>query len=141
MGNFINRTLKFKGLTHIPEGTMDKDMKSVLEKTYKDISFYMEKIEFREVTNILINLLDKVNKYYDESTPWILYKEDINKFNDVIYTCSTIIANISNYIEPIMPTTSEKIRTYMDIEEATWNYIEAKSGLELNNIEALFNRL
>ena len=141
LGNFINRTLKFKGLTHIPEGKMDSNIKAILEKTYKDISFYMEKMEFREVTNILVTLLDKVNKYYDESMPWILFKEDINKFNDVIYTCSSVIANISNYIEPIMPTTSEKIRKYMDIKEANWNYIEAKSSLELENIEALFNRL
>ena len=141
LGNFINRTLKFKGLTNIPNGNMSEDMTKMLEKTYKDISFYMEKMEFREVANIIINLLDKVNKYYDEETPWISFKNDINKFNDTIYTCSTIIANISNYIEPIMPTTAEKIRSYLNISEPTWAYIEAEKGLELNSIEALFNRL
>ena len=141
LGNFINRTLKFKGLTHIPEGNMDEDIKSLLEKTYQDISLNMEKMEFREVTNIIINLLDKVNKYYDESTPWIAFKEDTNKFNDCIYTCSCVIANIANYIEPIMPTTAEKIRGYLNIKESCWNYVSANKNQELNNIEALFNRL
>ena len=141
LGNFINRTLKFKGLTNIPNGNMNEDMKKLLEKTYKEITFYMEKMEFREVANIIINLLDRVNKYYDEETPWISFKEDINKFNDTIYTCSTIIANVSNYIEPIMPSTSEKIRSYLNINEPCWNYIEAEKDLELKNIEALFNRL
>ncbi len=141
LGNFINRTLKFKGLTNIPNGNMNEDMKKILEKTYKEITFYMEKMEFREVSNIIINLLDRVNKYYDEETPWISFKEDINKFNDTIYTCSTIIANVSNYIEPIMPSTSEKIRSYLNINEPCWNYIEAEKDLELKNIEALFNRL
>ena len=141
LGNFINRTLKFKGLTNIPNGNMNEDMKKLLEKTYKDISFYMEKMEFREVSNIIINLLDRVNKYYDEETPWISFKEDINKFNDTIYTCSTIIANVSNYIEPVMPSTAEKIRSYLNINEPCWNYIEAEKDLELKNIEALFNRL
>lgn len=141
LGNFINRTLKFKGLTNIPNGNMNEDMKKILDKTYKDITFYMEKMEFREVSNIIINLLDSVNKYYDEQTPWITFKEDINKFNDTIYTCSTIIANISNYIEPIMPTTAEKIRYYLNINEPSWNYIEAEKDLELKDIEALFNRL
>lgn len=141
LGNFINRTLKFKGLTNIPNGNMDNDIKTKLERTYKDISFYMEKMEFREVSNIIINLLDTVNKYYDEQTPWITFKEDINKFNDTIYTCSTVIANIQNYIEPIMPTTANKIRTYLNINEPSWNYIEAEKNLELKNIEALFNRL
>ena len=141
LGNFINRTLKFKGLTHIPEGNMDNNIKELLIKTYKDISFYMEKIEFREVTNVIINLLDKVNKYYDEETPWISFKENINKFNDTIYTCSVCIANIANYIDPIMPETAKKIRNYLNINESTWNYIETESNLELSNIEALFNRL
>lgn len=140
LGNFINRTLKFKGLTEIPSGTMNEEIKSLLEKTYKDISFYMEKLEFREVANIIINVLDRVNKYYDESTPWIAFKEDIDKFNDCIYTCSNVIANLANYIEPIMPSTSEKIRKYTNTSLA-WNYIEVESGIKLENIEALFNRL
>lgn len=141
LGNFINRTLKFKGLTNIPEGNMDENIKALLEQTYQDISFNMEKMEFREVTNIIINLLDKVNKYYDESTPWISFKEDINKFNDCIYTCSCVIANIANYIEPIMPTTASKIRSYLNINESSWEYVEANKNQKLNNIEALFNRL
>jgi len=141
LGNFINRTLKFKGLESIPVGTMDSDIKNILENTYKNISYYMEKMEFREVTNIIINTLDKVNKYYDEAMPWILYKEDINKFNDVIYTCTVVCANLANYIEPIMPTTSAKIRKYLNIEESSWNYVEIKNDIKLENIEALFNRL
>lgn len=141
LGNFINRTLKFKGLTNIPEGKMDENIKALLERTYQDISFNMEKMEFREVTNIIINLLDRVNKYYDESTPWISFKEDMNKFNDCIYTCSCVIANIANYIEPIMPTTAEKIRKYLNISGCSWKFVEATKNQELDNIEALFNRL
>ena len=141
LGNFINRTLKFKGLTNIPNGKMDEDLKKELESTYKDISFYMEKIEFREVTNVIINILDKVNKYYDEHTPWISFKEDINKFNDTIYTCASAIVNIANYIEPIMPDTSKKIREYLNIDKCSWNFKEVTPGLELPTIEALFNRL
>ena len=141
LGNFINRTLKFKGLASIPEGRMDSNIKSILEKTYKDISFYMEKIEFKEVTNIIINLLDRVNKYYDEEMPWISFKEDINKFNNTIYTCAVSIANIANYIEPIMPNTSKKIREYLNINECKWEYTLVESNLNLPPIEALFNRI
>ena len=141
LGNFINRTLKFKGLTNIPSGNMNEEIKNILIKTYKDISLNMEKMEFREVTNIIINLLDRVNKYYDEETPWISFKENIDKFNDTIYTCSTAIANIANYIEPIMPECSKKIRNYLKIDEPCWKYIEIEPNLELITIEPLFNRL
>ena len=40
-----------------------------------------------------------------------------------------------------MPSTAEKIRSYLNINEPCWNYIEAEKDLELKNIEALFNRL
>ena len=141
LGNFINRTLKFKGLTNIPNGVMNEDIKNTLEKTYKDISFYMERMEFREVCNVIINVLDKVNKYYDEETPWIKFKEDKDKFNDCIYTCSVACANLANYIEPIMPMTSEKIRKYLKINVACWNYVEVEKDTLLVDIEPLFNRL
>jgi methionyl-tRNA synthetase len=68
LGNFINRTLKFKGLTEIPNGNMDEEIKRILEKTYKDISFYMEKMEFREVANIIINVLDKFDALANDIT-------------------------------------------------------------------------
>ena len=141
LGNFINRTLKFKGLTSIPKGNMDENIKNTLIKTYKDISFYMEKMEFREVTNVIINLLDKVNKYYDDKTPWISFKENINDFNNTIYTCSNVILNIANYIEPIMPDTSEKIRSYLKTDNKGWEYKELENSIEISNIEALFNRI
>ena len=73
--------------------------------------------------------------------PWILFKEDIDKFNDCIYTCANIILNISNYIEPIMPKTASKIREYLNIENPSWGYIELKDDVKLNNIEPLFTRL
>ena len=120
---------------------MDSNIKNLLIKTYKDISFYMEKMEFKEVSNIIISLLDKVNKYYDEETPWISYKEDINRFNDTIYTCSTAILNIANYIEPIMPNASKKIREYLNINECCWEYKEVEANYELPIIEALFTRI
>ena len=46
LGNFINRTLKFKGLTNIPEGNMDENIKSLLERTYEDISLNNSKYIF-----------------------------------------------------------------------------------------------
>lgn len=141
LGNFINRTLKFKGLAFIPNGCVDKNIKELLTRTYDEIKYRMEKIEFKEATNIIMNILEVANKYYDESMPWQLYKEDINKFNDCIFTCSTIIANISNYIEFLMPQTAAKIRKYLNIDEPVFEYIEAKKDLKLENIEPLFNRI
>jgi methionyl-tRNA synthetase len=40
-----------------------------------------------------------------------------------------------------MPVACEKIRKYLNIENASWEYIEAKKGLKLENIEPLFTRI
>ena len=141
LGNFVNRTLKYKGITEIPNGKMDEEVKKKIQNVYVQIAELMEKIEFREVTNVIMNFLDEANKYYDEQKPWVQFKENTSKFNDIIYTCATMIANISNIIEPFMPESAEKIRSYLSIEKATWNYIEAKSNLPLENIEVLFTKM
>lgn len=141
LGNFVNRTLKYKGIETIPEGNMDTTFKDKIEKMYTNISEQVEKLEFREAVLLIIGFLDEANKYYDERKPWIQAKEDISGFNDTIYTCSNIIANISNFIEPFMPETAMKIREYLHIDEATWNYIEVTPNLKLENINPLFERM
>lgn len=141
LGNFVNRTLKYKGIETIPEGNMDTTFKDKIEKMYTNISEQVEKLEFREAVLLIIGFLDEANKYYDERKPWIQAKEDISGFNDTIYTCSNIIANISNFIEPFMPETAMKIREYLHIDKATWNYIEVTPNLKLENINPLFERM
>ena len=120
---------------------MDKEIEEKIKKTYEEVGQAIETLEFREAVRKIMELVEDANKYYDSSEPWIAKKEDSQKFNNIIYTCSTIIANLSNLFEPIMPVACEKIREYLDIENGKWEYIEAKKGLKLENIEPLFTRI
>ena len=88
-----------------------------------------------------MELVEIANKYYDEQKPWIQKKENIDEFNNTIYTCAVIIANLSNIFEPFMPNACEKIRKYLKIGNKTWGLIEIKPGIKLENIEPLFVRL
>lgn len=140
LGNFVNRTLKYKGLTEIPKGIMDIEVKKYICEKYTEISNYIENIEFRKASLSIIDLLDYLNKYYDDKKPWVLYKENIQEFDNTIYTCAVSIANISNLIEPFMPKTSNKIKEYLSIEMKKWEFIDRLEKLQLNNIEPLFER-
>ena len=141
LGNFINRTLKFKGLTSIPVAKLDGDVEKEIDNKYNEIAECIEKIEFRNATLKIIELLDYANKYYDERKPWVQAKEDIEEFNNTMYTCACLIANISNIIEPFMPATAEKIRKYLNIEKCTWEPVKLNSELMLENVEPLFERM
>ena len=108
-----------------------------------DIGDLIEKLEFREATSRIMGLVEMANKYYDSREPWKQRKEDENGFNETMFTCSNIIANLSNLFEPIMPGTCAKIREYLDLDEPTWNPIFLGKDVELvnKNIEPLFERL
>ena len=140
-GNFVNRTLKFKGLDKIPLGNMDEQISKKINETYEETSKYIESLEFKKACNKIVELIEIGNKYYDERKPWIQKKENIEQFNNTIYTCANVIANLSNLLEPIMPETSKKLREYLKVEEASWKQIQIKEEISLENIEILFERI
>ena len=88
-----------------------------------------------------MKLVSDANKYYDEMKPWILVKEDIDKFNDVTYTCLNIMANLANLFEPFIPTSSKKLKDMLKVDTDKWEYVEVEQNLKLENIEILFSRI
>lgn len=140
-GNFINRTLKFKGLEEIKVGKLDKEIENKINETYINVSNNIESLEFRKAIEEIIDLVEYGNKYYDEQKPWILYKENIEEFNDVMYNCANIITNLANLFEPVMPESSNKIKKYLNIDNDKWENIVIDETIKLNNIEPLFERI
>ena len=140
-GNLVNRTLRFKELTQIPNGKLDEQAKIEIENTYKEVSNLIENLEFRAATQKVMDLVEYANKFYDENKPWIQKKEDIESFNNTIYTCAVIIANLSNLFEPFMPKSCKKIREYLKIQNPQWSFTAIEDGIKLENIEPLFNRI
>ena len=140
-GNFVNRTLRFKGLEELPQGIMDEKIEKCIEETYKEVSSLIEKLEIRKACGKIMELIETGNKYYDERKPWIQKNEDIEEFNNTIYTCANVIANLSNLLEPIMPETSNRIRGYLKIEQPIWRNVRIGSNISLKDIEPLFERI
>ncbi len=140
-GNLINRTLKYKGLTEIPDGKVDEDIRKLIVSTYENAGKAIENLEFKNAVSLIRELVEKGNKYYEEQQPWKQQKENIEEFNNTIYTCSTLIANLSNLYEPFMPKSSEKIRKMLNIDKCKWEYIEAPKNYKLNGVEPLFERI
>lgn len=140
-GNLINRTLKFKGIETIKLSTLDEEVKEKIINTYGVASDLIEKLEFREASRNLMELVEFANKYYDEKEPWKQKKEEEEGFYETIFNCSTIIANLANLYEPIMPEACKKIRKYLKLEEPKWEPIFLEKEIKLENIEPLFERL
>ncbi len=101
----------------------------------------IERLEFKKACNKIIELIEIGNQYYDERKPWIQKGENIEEFNNTIYTCANVIANLSNLLEPIMPETSKKVREYLKIKNPSWKQLQIKEKIPLENIEILFERI
>ncbi len=143
-GNFINRTLNYKGLDgFIPAGKIDAEVRTKVEKTYNKVSKLIEGIGFRDAVNAVFELVDFANKFYDTKQPWLLFKqEDKTAFNDVIASCCFIIANLANLFEPFMPFSSAKLKKYLQLStESNWKLQEFQGGKNLGKFEPLFSRL
>ena len=140
-GNLVNRTLRFKGLEEIPNGELDSEIKAEIEKTYEEVASLVEGLEFREAIRRIMQLVELGNKFYDEKQPWVAKKENIEEFNNIIYTCSVVIANLSNLFDMVIPTACAKIRNYLNLGAAKWEFTTVEKGLKLENIEPLFNRI
>ena len=50
-GNFVNRTLKFKGINKIPVASMNKDIEDAIILAYEEIGNAIEKLEFKEASS------------------------------------------------------------------------------------------
>ena len=140
-GNLVNRTLKFKGIEEVLVGTLDKEVETKIDETYRKVGENIEKLELKEASDIAMKLVEFANKYYDEKQPWVQKKENMDEFNNTIYNCTVIIANLSNIFEPFMPETCEKIREYLKLGKCEWKRIELNSNIKLENIQPLFNRI
>ena len=140
-GNFINRTLKFKGLEEIKVAKLDEEVEKEIKETYKKVSENIENLEFRKAIEEIMNLVEFGNKYYDEKKPWILFKENIDEFYNVIYNCTNIIANLANLFEPVVPEASNKLKKYLDINLDKWENIIIEKNITLSEIEPLFEKI
>ena len=144
IGNFINRNLsfvnkKFDGV--IKKAEIDVDIMARTKAIYDEVGKLIEDGELKQALNTIIDYATLGNKYYDERQPWIQVKEDINAFNETTYTCVYIMANLSNLLNPFIPSSADKIKNMLGLKPFKWEEYKLDSDLKINNLELLFNRI
>ena len=144
LGNFVNRNLSFitkKFDGEIREANIDESIRSATQNYYNIIGEYFEKGEIRSGVTQIFEYIALANKYYDSKQPWIQVKNDIDAFNDTTYTCTYIIANISNLIAPILPNASLKIKEILNLPKYNWEEIIIKGNYKVENLQVLYNKI
>ncbi|MEP7146966.1 MAG: methionine--tRNA ligase [bacterium] len=153
LGNFINRTVVFaktKFDNKIPaavnQAEIDKGILDYIKSQSELISWYYDNFKFKDALTETMNCIRASNKYFNDTEPWKLFKEDKARCAVVINTCLQISNSISILINPFLPFTSVKIIKILNVDKSNlkWSKIgEAvlKEGAELGENEILFPQI
>lgn len=127
LGNLLSRTVGmidkyFNGTLPVFSNDSDENEKSIKDfcnDTIKKVEQYMDKMQFSNALTEIWNLVRRVNKYIDETTPWVLAKDESNKdkLANVMYTLAESLRIIGILITPSMPNTSKAIFEQLSIKD------------------------
>lgn len=137
-GNLVSRTIAMTnkyfggkvGKTAEEEGT-DAELKSVATGVYKKVAAKMDDFKIADAINAIFDLFRRANKYIDETTPWILAKDESKKsrLETVLYNLLESIAIGATLLYPFMPDTAMKTLEMIGAEKKPYDIIE-KFGSE-----------
>ena len=57
------------------------------------------------------------NKYFNDSEPWSYKNSNLERMNTIIYTISEQIKNLSILLNPIIPLSTNKVLSSMNISD------------------------
>ncbi len=149
LGNLVNRTISmvnkyFDGSINNPKEylELDQDFLKMINELDEKVASKMDNLRISEALEIIFDLLRRSNKYIDETTPWVLAKEDAMKkrLETVLYNLLEAIRVCSVQLEFAIPSTIEKIFAQLNLEDKTTKYVD-NNNYHVNKAEALFKRI
>ena len=128
LGNLVSRTVamnqKYFG-SQLGEGgesaPLDEELKSLAAEVISNYQAQMDKFQFSVALNEVFRLLDRANKYIDETTPWILAKTEETKprLLTVMKNLCECIRISAILLEPMMPDSSKAILDLLGVAEGS----------------------
>ena len=102
----------------------------------------MENLQVADAMTEIFNVLRLSNKYIDETTPWVLAKDEaqLDRLETVIYNLLESIRVCGSLLEAFMPETSIEILRQINSDDKSYSYKE-NNNYELGQPSALFQRI
>lgn len=154
LGNLLSRTVAmiekyFGGVIPAPTAKedIDNELISLALETPVKVTKAIDNLRIPEALEDIFALIGRANKYIDETTPWILAKDEEKKerLGTVLYNLAESLRFTSVLLSAFLPSTSEKINTQLNITTTTWDSLAGfdgtTPGTEVKKGEALFPRI
>ena len=155
LGNLVNRTISmsnkyFDGVVRKTGVTaeVDEDLKAVVTGTKAKVQEKMDKLRVADAITAVFDLFRRCNKYIDETTPWVLAKneEDQDRLAEVLYNLTESITIGASLLHSFLPETAEKIVKQLNTTLRAYDELDLfglyESGNKVTDTpEILFARL
>jgi len=111
-----------------PEDT-DNDLIQTVRNTPETVEKLLDQLQFSTALQEIWKAVSRTNKYIDETTPWILARDEKNRprLAQVLYNLTESIRIVSILIQPFMPDTPQKIWEQFGITEELRGWESAKT--------------
>lgn len=153
LGNLLSRTVsmveKYFGGTLPapgPEEAIDSQLKDLLTGIAPQVEARMEELDFSQALEEIWKGIRRMNKYIDETMPWILGKEgNTERLATVLYNLTDGLRISSTLLLPFMETTARKMSEQLGLSELhyeeTTQFGITPAGVTLKKTENMFPRL
>ncbi len=118
LGNLLKRTVSMTNQylggvakkTGVEEA-VDADFENVIRSTYGKVAAKMAEYKVADALDCLWSLFRRANKYIDETTPWLLAKDEGKKdrLSEVLFNLLVSLDIGANILKAFLPDTAQKI--------------------------------
>ena len=140
LGNLVSRTVamvqKYFPGGRLPaeqaeDPALDAELIAMAAALHEKYEAQMEHYAFQNALSEVFAVISRANKYIDETTPWVLAKDEAKKprLARVMYNLLETVRICGGLLQPFMPDTAAEIMKRIGAERYDWDSLCAFGGL------------